>query len=390
MTDYQRLKEQLITYSKEIGVDKIGFTTADPFTELKARLYRQRELGYQSGFEEKDIEKRTEPTLLMDNVQSIVSIAMAYPKRMAERPANTKGHRRGTFARVSWGQDYHMILHDRMQKLCEFLVDTIPGVTCKSMVDTGELSDRAVAERAGIGWAGKSTNLITKEFGSYVYLGEMLTNIPFPPDKPATDLCGDCTICIDHCPTGALVQGGQLNSQKCIAFLTQTKQELPEEYKKAIGNRLYGCDTCQQVCPYNRDVDSHFHEEMEADPELARPLLTPLLSLSNRDFKETFGELSGSWRGKKPIQRNAIVALGNYKEVDAAPELLRLLQEDPRPVIRRTVIWALQQMWDRFEPDVRAQIIQSLEELLAEEKDENVHQWIKERLSTDKSSVEDD
>ncbi|MCQ2011425.1 tRNA epoxyqueuosine(34) reductase QueG [Sporolactobacillus sp. STSJ-5] len=386
MTDFQRLKEQLITYSKKIGVDKIGFTTADPFIELKARLYRQRELGYQSGFEEKDIEKRTEPTLLMDGVQSIVSIAMAYPKRMAERPANTKGHRRGAFARVSWGQDYHAILRDRMQKLCEFLVDTIPGATCKSMVDTGELSDRAVAERAGIGWAGKSTNLITKEFGSYVYLGEMLTNIPFPPDKPATDLCGDCTICIDHCPTGALIQGGQLNSQKCIAFLTQTKQELPEEYKKAIGNRLYGCDTCQQVCPYNRDVDSHFHKEMEADPELARPLLMPLLSLSNRDFKETFGELSGSWRGKKPIQRNAIVALGNYKEVDAAPELLRLLDEDPRPVIRRTVTWALQQMWDRFEPDMHAQIIESLKKLLVKEEDEKICQWIKEKLDNEKDN----
>ncbi|GAY78222.1 epoxyqueuosine (oQ) reductase QueG [Sporolactobacillus inulinus] len=137
MMDFQELKEQLIRYSKEIGVDKIGFTTADPFTELKARLYRQRELGYQSGFEEKDIEKRTEPSLLMDGVQSIVSIAMAYPKKMAERPANTKGHRRGAFARVSWGQDYHTILRDRMQKLGEFLVETVPGATFKSMVDTG-------------------------------------------------------------------------------------------------------------------------------------------------------------------------------------------------------------------------------------------------------------
>ncbi|GEB77450.1 epoxyqueuosine reductase [Sporolactobacillus inulinus] len=383
MMDFQELKEQLIRYSKEIGVDKIGFTTADPFTELKARLYRQRELGYQSGFEEKDIEKRTEPSLLMDGVQSIVSIAMAYPKKMAERPANTKGHRRGAFARVSWGQDYHTILRDRMQKLGEFLVETVPGATFKSMVDTGELSDRAVAERAGIGWAGKSTNLITKEFGSYVYLGEMLTNIPFPPDKPATDLCGDCTICIDHCPTGALVQGGQLNSQKCIAYLTQTKQELPEEYKKAIGNRLYGCDMCQQVCPYNRDVDSHFHEEMEPDPELAHPLLTPLLTLSNRAFKETFGDVSGSWRGKKPIQRNAIVALGNYKEVAAALELLRLLHDDPRPVIRRTVTWALQQMWDRLEPDMRAHMIQSFEDLLAKEEDEKVHQWIKAKLDAE-------
>lgn len=383
MKDFQKLKEQLIAYSKEIGVDKIGFTTADPFTELKARLYQQQALGYQSGFEEKDIEKRTEPSLLMDGVQSIVAIAMAYPKKMAEHPVNRKGERRGAFARVSWGQDYHTILRQALQKLGEFLVESLPSAQYKSMVDTGELSDRAVAERAGIGWAGKSTNLITKEFGSYVYLGEMLTNIPFPPDKPATDLCGDCTLCIDHCPTEALVQGGQLNSQKCIAYLTQTKQELPEEYKKAIGNRIYGCDMCQQVCPYNRDVDSHFHEEMEPEPELVRPLLKPLLSMSNREFNEKFGELSGSWRGKKPIQRNAIVALGNYKEIDAAPELLRLLHEDPRPVIRRTVTWALEQMWDRFESDQRAQMIQSLKKLREIEKDEKVQQWIKEKLNQD-------
>ncbi|RYL86832.1 tRNA epoxyqueuosine(34) reductase QueG [Sporolactobacillus sp. Y61] len=382
MTDFHRLKKELITYSKKAGIDKIGFTTADPFTELKARLYKQQALGYQSGFEEKDIEKRTEPSLLMDGVKSIISIAMAYPKKMARRPANTRGNRRGAFARVSWGKDYHVILRDRLQKLGDFLVDQVPGARYKSMVDTGELSDRAVAERAGIGWSGKNTNLITQEFGSYVYLGEMLTNIPFPPNRPATDLCGDCTICLDHCPTGALIQGGQLNSRKCIAYLTQTRQELPDAYKKAVGNRLYGCDTCQQVCPYNRDVDSHFHEEMEPDPELARPLLKPLLSLSNREFRETFGALSGSWRGKKPIQRNAIVALGNYKETDAAPELLRLLREDPRPVIRRTATWALQKMWDRLEHDMRTHIIQSLEDLYGKETDEKVRSWIEGRLDS--------
>lgn len=386
MTDFLKLKEQLIAYSKEIGVDKIGFTTADPFIELKAQLRRQQKLGYQSGFEEKDIEKRTEPSLLLEGAQSIVAIAMAYPKKMSVRLPNQPGHRRGAFARVSWGLDYHVILRERLQKLGEFLSDAVPGAQYKSMVDTGELSDRAVAERAGIGWVGKNTNLITEEFGSYVYLGEMLTTIPLPPDKPAANLCGDCTICLDHCPTKALVRGGQLNSRRCIAYLTQTKQELPDQYKKALGNRLYGCDTCQQVCPYNREVDSHFHTEMEPDPELARPLLSPLLSLSNREFKETYGPLSGSWRGKKPIQRNAIIALGNYKETAAVPELLRLLQEDPRPVIRRTVTWTLQQMWDRIEAGLRSKLVQSLEKLMAQETDEKVHQWIHERLDAEKRS----
>lgn len=377
MTNYGILKQKLIAFSKEIGADKIGFTTSEPFTELKARLYQQRTLGYQSGFEEKDIEKRTEPSLLMDGVQSIVAVALAYPKRMTIHPDNTKENRRGAFCRASWGTDYHKLVGGCLQKLGEFLIKEVPGAVFKSMVDTGELSDRAVAERAGIGWAGKNTNVITKEFGSYVYLGEMLTNVPFPPDKPAENLCGDCTICIDRCPTGALVQGGQLNSHKCIAFLTQTKQDIPEFYRKAVGNRVYGCDTCQQVCPYNRDRDSHFHEEMEPNPELARPLLKPLLSLSNRSFKEMFGELSGSWRGKKPIQRNAILALGNYKDVTAAPELLRLLKEDPRPVIRRAAIWSFGKMWGIFEPDTRNRILHSLESLLETENDEEVKEAIR-------------
>ncbi|MDD9149384.1 tRNA epoxyqueuosine(34) reductase QueG [Sporolactobacillus sp. CQH2019] len=379
MTDYSILKQKLIAFSKKIGADKIGFTTAEPFTELKARLYLQRELGYQSGFEKKDIEKRAEPSLLMEGVQSIVAVALAYPKKMAVRPENTKENRRGAFCRASWGTDYHQLVGECLEKLGRFLIDEIPGARFKNMVDTGELSDRAVAERAGIGWSGKNTNVITKEFGSYVYLGEMLTNIPFPPDRPAEDLCGDCTICIDRCPTGAIVQGGQLNSHKCIAFLTQTKQDIPEYYRRAVGNRVYGCDTCQQVCPYNCGVDSHFHDEMEPDPELARPLLKPLLTLSNRSFKETFGKLSGSWRGKKPIQRNAVLALGNYKDVTAAPELLHLLEKDPRPVIRRAAVWSLGKMRNLLESGVYEEMIGTLQTLLEKETDEKVRNDI-ERL----------
>lgn len=336
-----RLKQEIIEYSKKIGIDKIGFTTANTFDEMKNRLIRQQELQYQSGFEEKDIEKRVNPALLMDEPRSIISIALAYPSKMNVRVVSIKGERRGIFCRASWGEDYHHILRDRLQLLEEFIKDLVPDAKCKSMVDTGELVDRAVAERAGIGWSGKNCSIITPEFGSYVYLGEMITSIPFEPDQPMEDRCGTCNKCIEACPTGALVQGGQLNAQRCIAFLTQTKGFLPEEFREKLGNRLYGCDSCQTACPENKGKNFNFHEEMEPDPEIVKPLLKPLLQISNRDFKERFGPISGSWRGKKPIQRNAIVALAHFKDETAVDDLVEVMNSDSRPVIRGTAAWAI-------------------------------------------------
>jgi len=335
------LQREFVAYAMSIGVDKIGFTTAAPFTELKNRLRRQQELGYQSGFEESDVEKRTEPLQLLEGAESIVAIAVAYPSRMQNAPVGKKGARRGIFCRASWGVDYHTALRERLKLLSAWLEERIEGARIESMVDTGALVDRAVAERAGIGWSGKNCSIITPEFGSYVYLGELITNIPFAPDKPMEDECGDCRLCLDICPTGALIEGGQLDSQRCIAFLTQTKGMLPDEFRTHIGNRLYGCDTCQTVCPKNKGKINWIHEEFKPDPELAKPLLVPLLTISNRDFKEKFGHVSGSWRGKKPIQRNAILALAHFKEEAAVPDLVALLEKDERPVIRGTAAWAL-------------------------------------------------
>lgn len=365
--DFQQLKKEVIAYSKEIGIDKIGFASASTFETLKDRLLRQQELGYASGFEEPDIEKRTNPTLLVPKAKSIIAIALAYPSKMPNAPRSTKEDRRGIFCRASWGQDYHTILRDRLQKLESFLKEKVQGVEVKSMVDTGELSDRAVAKRAGIGWSGKNCAIITPEFGSYVYLGEIVTNIPFEPDQPIEDQCGTCNKCVEVCPTGALVTGGQLNSQRCIAFLTQTKGFLVDEFRDKIGNRLYGCDTCQTVCPENKGKDFHFHPEMEPDPEIAKPKLKPLLTMSNREFKEKYGHVSGSWRGKKPIQRNAIIALAHFKDETAIPDLIKVMKEDVRPVIRGTAAWALGKIGND-------EVLPILEQLKEKEQDEEAKQ----------------
>lgn len=341
MTTFQELKEAIIAHSKEIGIDKIGFTTADPFTELKRRLIEQERLQYKSGFEKGSIEERTEPKRLLPGAQSIIAIALAYPTKLKDAPKSKPGARRGIFSRTSWGTDYHVVLRERLEKLTAFIEDQVTDFSYKIMVDTGELSDRAVAERAGIGFSGKNASIITEEFGSFVYLGEMITNIPFEPDEPVELSCGDCRICLDACPTGALVQGGQLNAQRCLSFLSQTKVSLPEPFREKLGTRLYGCDTCQLVCPFNKQIDFHLHEEFEPEPEVAKPLLQPMLQKTNREFREKFGHISGFWRGKNPLQRNAIIALAHYKDETAIDLLKNIVLKDVRPVIRETAIWAL-------------------------------------------------
>ena len=192
--DIQTLKEEIISYSKTIGIDKIGFASADVFTELKDRLIQQKESGYASGFEKGTVEERTEPGRLFTGAKSIISIAIAYPSRIINAPKSKKGERRGIFCRASWGTDYHVVLRDKLEQLHRFIEEKHPEFRSRIMVDTGELNDGAVAERAGIGFSGKNTLLITEEYGSWVYLGEMITNIPFIPDKPAEDGCGDCRI----------------------------------------------------------------------------------------------------------------------------------------------------------------------------------------------------
>lgn len=363
--DRHEFKQKVIDYAKTIGIDDIGFTTAEPFTEFKAKLIDYYKNGYESGFETGTIEERANPKLSLPSAQSIVSIAVGYPNRLRNAPKSKKGERRGIFARASWGMDYHTLLRSRLDKLQAFIQELDPAVECKSMVDTGVLSDREVARRSGLGFIGKNGFVINPKLGTYSYLGEMIVSFPFPADEELLDSCGDCNICVDRCPTGALVGEGQLDSKKCISFLTQTKGFMPVEYRGVIGNRIYGCDTCQQVCPRNRGINTEHHEDIVLEPEILKPELTSLLKISNRDFKETYGHLAGVWRGKKPIQRNAILALAHYKETDAVDLLKDVAESDPRPVIKGTAYWAIGQIEGN-------QALEYINERYKEESDENV------------------
>lgn len=363
------LKEKIIAESKKIGIDKIGFTTAEPFEYLKDSLIEQREAGHTSGFEHQVIDERIYPEKTFENPQSIIAIALAYPTRIHEEVP--RDEKRGQFARASWGIDYHNILKDRLERLIEYIKTE---ATCEQeeahwrfapQVDTGELVDVAVAQRAGLGFIGKNGLLITEEYGSFVYLGEIITNIQFEPDTPVPNGCGDCTRCITGCPTGALLGDGRMNAKKCLSYQTQTKGMMPKEYRRKIRNTIYGCDICQLVCPYNKGKDFHFHKEMEPKPDEVFPKLAPMLSISNKQFKAQFGHLAGSWRGKKPLQRNALIALANLGGREALPDIVKCL-DDQRPVIRGTAVWAIGQLTQR-NPEQYLSQLQAMKETEADE-----------------------
>ena len=375
----QTLKEQIIAESRRLGIDKIGFTTAMPFTELEEPLNRQRELGYNSGFEHQNIPERIYPELTFEGPQSIIAIALAYPTKIREEIP--KDEKRGMFARASWGVDYHQILAEKMQQLVAF-IETLQAPDAETwrfapQVDTGEFVDVAVAQRAGLGFVGRNGLLITKEYGSFVYLGEIVTNIALEPDEPGVFGCGDCTRCIKACPTQALLGDGSMNAQRCLSYQTQTKGAMPEEYRKKIRNVIYGCDICQLVCPYNQDKDFHFHQEMEPAVDEVYPKLRPMLKLSNKEFKQQFGHLAGAWRGKKPLQRNAIIALANTGDKESLPLLWELVQEDPRPVIRATALWSI----SRLGKKEAALWQERLTQQQAQEKDPEVLQAYQEALA---------
>ena len=362
---WEELKAEIQAAAPSLGIDDIGFATAEPFLYLRTLLEDHRAKGYESGFEEPDLDLRTTPAVEGGQARSIIAIAVAYPSKMSDPPKSEPGARRGILARSAWGQDYHTVLREALTKLEAFIRERVPGALLESMVDTGVLVDRAVAERAGIGFSGKNCAIISPKWGSWIYLGEMVTDIPFPPDTPVEEGCGSCTKCIDACPTGALVGPGELNAQACISFLTQTKGFIDDDYMVKIGNRLYGCDTCQMVCPHNRGKNWGHRPELQPDPEQVKPLLLPLLDLSNREFKERFGSNAAAWRGKKPIQRNAVIAFGNFKDETSVPKLREVLLADPRPELRGTAAWAL----SRIGGDAAGE---ALNEALERENDEEV------------------
>ena len=349
------IKLEIQKLAKEIGISKIGFTTADNFAYLEKSLRLAVEEGRTSGFEHKNIEERIEPKLSLASAKTIISIAVAYPHKLKQQPQKTE-YKRGKFTPNSWGLDYHHVLQDKLDKLARGIEELTSDFEYKGMVDTGALVDTAVAQRAGIGFLGKNGLVISKEYGSYMFLGELITNLEIEPDQPVDYGCGDCTRCLTSCPTSCLLGDGSMNAKRCLSFQTQDKGVMDLEFRKKIKTVIYGCDICQICCPYNKGLDNPLATEI--DPDLAHPELIPFLELSNGQFKEKFGMVAGSWRGKNILQRNAIIALANSRDRSAIPKILQIIDKSQNQVHIATAIWALGEIVKEASPEMIELVMQ--------------------------------
>lgn len=316
------LKEKLIEYSKEIGIQTIGFSDVQPFLILEQELKRRESLGWASGLTKGTIEERTNPLLSMENAKSFIAIGVAYP-RLTEIPKQDSDDPFAQFCRSSWGMDYHEIVGSKLNLLEKWLKEHIPGIEVIGSVDTGVFNDRAVALRSGIGFSGKNSSIINETYGSYLYLGELLVSYEFPVDTPIERQCGTCERCVKACPTKAIQPDGSLNEKRCLSYVTQSKELLAPELYEKISRNIYGCDICQEVCPYNREIDFHLHGEME--PTGAEfPKISEILSMTNKEFKAKYGHLAGSWRGVSVLKRNAMFNASFYNYKAALPEIAKI------------------------------------------------------------------
>lgn len=360
------------------GLKVSSVTTAEPFTELGDYLARHIDAGHVEGldwFTHERARFSTDVRNLHPTATSILSVGLAYWPGPADKPDD--GVRRGRISRYAWGRDYHRVLKRRMKALLAALEDGFGhDIESRLLVDTARVVDRAIAARSGLGWYGKHTCVIVPGHGSWVMLGELVLDLELEPDAPLDRDCGKCTICIDNCPTGAIVEPYTVHTPSCISYLTiELRGAIPRELRPRMGDWVYGCDVCQEVCPYTRAA------AVEADPELqpaslnnAYPSLHWLLQMSEAEFGETYFGTAVPRAKRRGLARNAAVALGNTGDDSDVPVLTNALMTHDEALVRSHVAWALgriggpaaQSSLDRArssEPD--AQVIEEIELALA-------------------------
>ena len=368
-----RLKRAITEQARELGFDLVRFTTAAPFPDTQKVLEQRIDAGLYAGlswFNKDRAAVAGDPANLMPAVRSIVSLGISYLSS-GERDLTAPGEPHGQIGRYAWGDDYHDVFKNRLKQLHLFVQEQLGRpVDMRALSDTARITDRAIAERSGMGWYGKNTNLLTHEFGSWVLLGELLLDVDLPPDAPLKTHCGSCARCMPACPTGALIAPGVLHSDRCISYLTiELRGPIPRELRPLMGNWIFGCDICQEVCPVNRRRQPQDHAQFQARSETgSSPALIPLLAISEDEFRQRFRGSPIKRTGWSGLRRNICVALGNLADPVAVPALIVALNGEPA-LVRGHAAWALGRIGG-------AAARQSLEQRLSIEEDQDTREEI--------------
>ena len=288
--------------------------------------------------------KRGDLSLVLPGAQSVVCVALNYSPEDGP-PAPTAEPGSGTVARYARFDDYHETFWARLESLLAFIQAQSPGASGKVYCDTGPITERDLAMRAGLGWIGKHTNLISRRLGNWFFLGEIILNIPLPADTPETTHCGTCTRCLPACPTGAITAPYQLDARRCISYLTiELKGSIPEDLRPLIGTRIYGCDDCLAACPWNKFAVRSEDPAVAPRADLTAPDLLDLLALDDDGFRAKFKNSPIKRTKRRGLLRNVCVALGNLGDPRALPALRHAAEHDPEPLVREHAQWAIERI----------------------------------------------
>jgi epoxyqueuosine reductase len=335
----------LKSWALEAGFDRAGVARLEP-PEHGETYLRWLDRGDQAGMEylRRRSEARIDPSRIFPGARSVLCVALQYHplyKEDGERQPEPKGDLWRRVARYARGSDYHEVMADRLKVLEARVLEAFPDCQTRRYVDTGPVLERELAARAGIGVVGKNTMLLHPEAGSWFLLGELFLTLDLAPDQPLTDLCGSCTRCLDACPTGALPEPYRLDSNRCISYWTiEHRGPLPTEARESVGGWVFGCDVCQEVCPWNEQPAGAVHPELELPAERAELTLSRLLGLPREEYVERFRGSPMKRAKLEGLQRNAAVAMGNRLEPRYVAPLTKALREG-EPLVRGHAAWAL-------------------------------------------------
>ncbi|MGA3307661.1 MAG: tRNA epoxyqueuosine(34) reductase QueG [Xanthobacteraceae bacterium] len=335
------LKTALAEAARAQGFDAVGIARPDSIPRAAEHLRHFLAAGAHGDMDwmAQNADRRGDPRALWAEVRSIVMLGVNYAPN-DDPLAILKERRHGAISVYAQGEDYHEVIKPRLKNLGRWLIEKAGG-DVKIFVDTAPVMEKPLAEAAGLGWQGKHTNLVSRELGSWLFLGAIFTTLDLPPDAPARDHCGSCRACLDICPTAAFPAPYRLDARRCISYLTiEHKGPIPRALRPLIGNRIYGCDDCLAVCPWNKFAQAGHETKLAARAALRAPHLAELARLDDSGFRALFTKSAVKRIGRARFLRNVLIAIGNSADAALAGEAQRLL-DDSSPLVRGAAVWAL-------------------------------------------------